>query len=207
MDITVACADVGSVDGGNFGWAILDMPDDLEETPKNASITEFADALVDRLREGRSVALGFECPLFIPVRDDPKDLTKARDNEGSRAWSAGPGTGSLVTGLTETVWVFSRVRDRIDIEPPVTFDWEVFQDMEGGLLLWEAFISGDDKVGSHHGDAAAAVEFFCKGLPDPEELNMIEESNVFSLVGASLMRAGWDVDRDALEASTLVVSA
>jgi hypothetical protein len=207
MNISVACADVGSVDKGNFGWALRDMPDDLEETPENASITEFADALIDRLEEGRSVALGFECPLFIPVRDDPKDLTKARDNEGSRAWSAGPGTGSLVTGLAETVWVFSEVRDYLDKEPAVTFDWEEFQDIDGGLLLWEAFISGDDKVGSHHGDAGAAVEAFCGGLPDPKKLNMIEESNVFSLVGASLMRAGWDVDRNALEASTLVVGA
>jgi len=108
----------------------------------------------------------------------------------------------LVTGLAETVWVFSQLRERLSSEPPVTVDWEEVQDMDGGLLLWKAFISGDDKVGSHHGDAGVAVESFCKNLP-PD--NIIDEKKVFSLVGASLLRAGWDVDRDILSAPTLVV--
>lgn len=204
MDIAVACADVGSVSSGKFGWALWDGSDSPEDPPERDSIAEFADAIVEQLEEGRSVALGFECPLFIPIRENPEHLTSARDGEGSRPWSAGAGSGSLVTGLAETVWVFSRIREHLSNEPPVTVDWNEFEDADGGLLLWEAFISGEDKVGSHHGDASAAVESFSRSLP-PE--NIIEEENVFSLVGASLLRAGWDVDRDILSVPTLVVGA
>jgi len=204
MNITVACADIGSVSSGKFGWALQDGLDSLEELPERNSLEDFADAVIERLKEGRSVALGFECPLFIPVRKKPEKLTSAREGEGNRPWSAGAGSGSLVTGLAETLWVFSRIREYMSSEPPVTTEWDEFQYMDGGLLLWEAFISADDKVGSHHGDAGAAVESFCKDLP-PED--MIDEENVFSLVGASLLRAGWDVDRDILSVPTLVVGA
>jgi len=204
MDITVACADVGSVSSGKFGWTIQDGSDPPDEPSERSSITEFADAVVERLEEGRSVALGFECPLFIPVREEPDQLTDAREGEGNRPWSAGAGSGSLVTGLAETVWVFSRIREHLSSEPTVTVDWEEFQETEGSLLVWEAFVSGDDKVGSHHGDAGAAVKSFCKNLP-PE--NMIDEEQVFSLVGASLLRAGWGVDQEILSTPTLVVGA
>lgn len=204
MDITVACADVGSVSSGKFGWALQDGLDSPKELPEGNSIVDFADAVVERLGRGRSVALGFECPLFIPVGREPDNLTGARDAEGSRPWSAGAGASSLVTGLAETVWVFSRIREHLSSEPYVTVDWEEFQGTDGGLLPWEAFISGDDKVESHHGDARVAVASFCEKLP-PE--SMIKEESVFSLVGASLLRAGWGVERDILSAPTLVVGA
>ena len=41
MNLTVACADVGSVKEGNFGWALRDLPGPLQETPEEASIREF----------------------------------------------------------------------------------------------------------------------------------------------------------------------
>jgi len=113
MDITVACADVGSVSSGKFGWTIQDGSDPPDEPSERSSITEFADAVIERLEIGRSVALGFECPLFIPVREETDQLTSAREGEGNRPWSAGAGSGSLVTGLAETVWVFSRIREHL----------------------------------------------------------------------------------------------
>lgn len=101
MNLSVGCADIGSVLKGNFGWAIRDYPAPLQEVPSEASIIDFADALAQRLQRGRRVALGFECPLFVPLRSDPAELTRARSGEGNRAWSAGAGAGALVTGLTD----------------------------------------------------------------------------------------------------------
>jgi hypothetical protein len=212
MNITVACADVGSVKSGNFGWALRDLPGPLQETPEEASIQEFANAVVKKLKAGRSVALGFECPLFIPVRSEPENLTSARDGESNRPWSAGAGSGSLVTGLAETVWILSEIRMSLPDEPLVAFEWSEFENAKGALLLWEAFITRDDKAGSHHGDAGAAVESFCRGVSgsgasNPAGLNIIEEPNVLSLIGTSLLRAGWDVDMDILSSSCLVVAA
>lgn len=222
MNLTVACADVGSVKEGNFGWALRDLPGPLQETPEEASIREFTDAVVRRLKDGRSVALGFECPLFIPVRSKPERLTSARKGEGNRPWSAAGGSGSLVTGLAETAWMLSEIRTSLPNKPLVTFEWDEFEKTEGALLLWEAFITRGDKVGSHHGDAGAAVESFSRGVLgaeasgstassskafSPVNLDCIDERSVMSLIGMSLLHAGWTVDTDVLSSSCLVIPA
>jgi hypothetical protein len=84
VNLSIACADVGSVATARFGWAIRDQPDGIEEAPDSGSITAFADAVIARLRLGRSVALGFECPLFVPLRTEPSELTRRRAGEGNR---------------------------------------------------------------------------------------------------------------------------
>lgn len=198
MHVSVACADIGSVHRGNFGWALRDYPDPRQEVPANASISDFADALAQRLVRGQSVALGFECPLFVPVRSDPHRLTRARKGEGNRPWSAGAGAGALATGLVEIIWILSRLRKRVDPRTIVTLSWEQFMQTPNGLFLWEAFVSKDAKTDSHHGDAGVAVEAFCRALPDPTQVNAIEESSVFSLIGAALLRAGWIVPMETL---------
>ena len=207
MDLTVCCADVGSVAAGNFGWALRDYPGPLHEVPAQASIAELADAVEARLRAGRPVALGFECPLFVPLREDPVDLTRARRGEGNRAWSAGAGSGSLATGLVEVAWLLARLRRALEPPPSLTVSWDAFASGPGGLFVWEAFVTRGAKVGSHHGDAGAAVEAFCRALPDPTGANAISEPRVLSLVGAAALRAGWDVPPAALSAPCLVVSA
>jgi hypothetical protein len=40
------------------------------------------DAIAADLNAGHHVALGFECPLFVPVSEDPNGLTSARPGEG-----------------------------------------------------------------------------------------------------------------------------
>lgn len=207
IDITVCCADVGSVQAGNFGWALQDYPGPLHEVPAKASIEEFATAIEARFHSGRSVALGFECPLFVPVREEPTALTRARRGEGNRPWSAGAGAGSLATGLVETVWLLARLKATLTPPPKLTVLWEEFVRAPRGLLLWEAFVTREAKVGSHHGDAGVAVESFCRALPDPARANAIEEPQVFSLVGAAALRAGWDVPDTILAAPCLVVAA
>jgi hypothetical protein len=207
VDLTVCCADVGSVQRGNFGWALRDYPDPLHEVPDHASISEFAAAIESRFQAGRSVALGFECPLFVPFREEPGELTRARRGEGNRSWSAGAGSGSLATGLVETVWLLARLRESLHPLPRLTVSWSDFAQTSGGLFLWEAFITRDAKAGSHHGDAGVAVESFCRALPEPGSANVIEEPRVFSLIGAAALRAGWDVPKSILSTPCLVVGA
>jgi hypothetical protein len=207
MDLTVCCADIGSVKNGNFGWALRDYPEPLREVPERASISEFAEAIEERLRAGRSVALGFECPLFVPFREQPDELTSARRGEGNRAWSAGAGASSLVTGLVETAWLLAHIRESLTPVPKLTMSWDEFTEVPVALFLWEAFVSRDAKAGSHHGDAGVAVESFCNALPDPSQDNMIDEKSVFSLIGAAALRGGWDVPEEVLSAPCIVVAA
>ena len=107
--IVVFCADVGSVKSGNFGWARTEVTSAAPAEHNHASPSDLAAAVADELGEGRPVALGFECPLFLPVPENPLQLGMARHGEGSRPWSAGAGTGALATGLVQTAWVLAEI--------------------------------------------------------------------------------------------------
>ena len=104
----VYCADIGSMQAGknkksNFGWAGVSICPNGQQSSwrEGKDIQELADAVADGLNQGAKVALGFECPLWVPVRDNRKELTPGRVGDGSRAWSAQAGAGSLATGLTQ----------------------------------------------------------------------------------------------------------
>ena len=202
--LAIYCADIGSVAKGNFGWARLNCA----ETPTcivGQDIRDFADNIADDLNSSRPVALGFECPLFIPIPDDPEYLTSAREGEGNRAWSAGAGAGSLVTGLSETVWILTRIQRKILADIPIHIRWSPFQRSNIGLFLWEAFVTGDFKASTHIGDAELAVNQFYKYLRDPEAHNAIKSSNVRSLIGAALLQSGLADDLSLLSKPCLVI--
>src|SRR6266540_1033323 len=64
----VYCADIGSVPNGRFGWARSE-PDEttIERHRGGTEIIDLADGVGEDLAAGQPVALGFECPLFVPV--------------------------------------------------------------------------------------------------------------------------------------------
>ncbi len=67
----VVCADVGSVAKGNFGWW-------SSEGHGGSQPSTLADHVAAALNTGARVALGFECPLFVPLVEDENLLTRAR---------------------------------------------------------------------------------------------------------------------------------
>jgi hypothetical protein len=89
---------------GKLGWATL--PSAL--TGKD--ISELVSQVSAALLEG-PVALGFEAPLWTPKRSEVLALTKARQGEGSRSWSAGAGTGVLATGLAVIPYILTAIRE------------------------------------------------------------------------------------------------
>jgi len=198
--ITV-CADVGSVAKGNFGWwsssgACGDRPSGL------------ASYIAEALNDGSPVALGFECPLFVPLVQDELLLTSARPGEGSRPWSVGAGCGSLTTGLVQVAWVLQEIRKRLDGEPQAYLSWEEFEAAGSGLFLWEAFVTGKAKGDSHTADAKLGATSFINSLPIPQRFNsVICESGVYSLVGAALLRTKWSSDTQLLFQPCLVLRA
>jgi hypothetical protein len=201
QDIVIACADVGTVAKGNFGWW-----SSLGESGNRPSA--LAEHLSAALNAGRPVALGFECPLFAPLLDDELCLTKARPGEGSRPWSAGAGCGALTTGLVQTAWVLREIRKQL-VHPTSAFlSWPAFCASGSGLFLWEAFVSDNAKGISHTDDARLGVEAFAQALPDPMSINAITCSNgVYSFIGAALLRTGWSDDLHLLQEPCLVVRA
>ncbi|MEW5788829.1 MAG: hypothetical protein AB1899_13350 [Pseudomonadota bacterium] len=197
----IACADIGSVKKGNFGW----WSSDGGSGHKPSTL---ADWVAAALNDDQSVALGFECPLFVPLTEDEQNLTSARPGEGNRPWSAGAGCGALATGLVQVAWVLRAVRAALRVPRQAHLHWGDFAMTPGSLLIWEAFVSGKTKGSSHVADAQLAVEAFFLAMPNPESANAVRcNTPVHSLIGATLLRTGWAQSSDVLASSCLVIKA
>jgi hypothetical protein len=164
-----------------------------------------AAAVKEDLGLGKPVALGFECPLFVPISEDPVGLTKARVGEGARAWCAGAGAGALATGLTQTVWVLDQIGREVGHARSATVNWKEFVSGDADLFLWEAFVSGTAKGPSHMEDAELGARAFVAALPDPETSSAIHVDKVHSLIGAAMLRTGWSADLRVLSTPCLVI--
>jgi len=200
----IFCADIGSVKAGRFGWFGAGPNGG---SVSGSSIEELANTVAKTVTSGAKIALGFECPLYVPLRDDPMLLTKARAGEGNRSWSAGAGCGALATGLVEVTWLLERIRTNTPKSSTAFLDWKAFELSDGGIFLWEAFVSGKAKGIGHAHDAEIAVRHFQAALPNPELVNAIAEQKVLSLIGASMVRSGWSSNIQLLSAPCLVIKA
>jgi hypothetical protein len=205
--LVVYCIDVGSISAGNLGWARADASRaSVEEHRGGNQITDVVEALASDLHAGRPVALGFECPLFVPVPHDHRRLGKARAGERDRAWSASAGAGVLATGLVQAAWVLAEVGARVD-KVPVALDWNSFIARPQGLFLWEALVTGAAKQATHIEDATVAVAAFLEALPNPPERNAIREERVLSLIAAAALWSGISSDASLLSSACVVVRA
>jgi len=197
--LLTACADIGSVAAGNFGWWSSDGESGRE-------LSTLAESIADALNDERPVALGFECPLFVPFAENELQLTRARPGEGNRPWSAGAGCGALATGLVQVAWVLRAIRASLKSPRTAHLDWEAFNKSRSGLFLWEAFVSGKDKSSTHVADAQTAGEAFTKSLPNPGSINAVACSTpVYSLIGAAMLRTGWSQSSEVLAQACLVI--
>ncbi len=197
--LLTACADIGSVAAGNFGWWSSDGDSGREPSTLAASISA-------ALNGDQPVALGFECPLFVPLTEDELLLTRARPGEGSRAWSAGAGCGALATGLVQVAWVLRTIHASLKSPRVAHLDWEAFTKAQSGLFLWEAFVTGAAKSSTHVADAQAAGEAFIQSLPNPGAINaVICSTPVYSLIGAAMLRTGWSRSPEVLSQACLVI--
>lgn len=215
-NIFVWAADVGSIKAGHFGCCRVAGDGTVTPDIQN-DIEAFALGIARDLSDGFRVALGFECPLFVPVYADKSALPKARTNEGTSSWCAAPGATVLATGLVQTVWVFQRIRKHTRIPILPTFNLEPFVSGNSNLLIWEAFVSGSVKAGSrssanpHRYDAELAAQACLRLLTSREQgakaagSDVVEAENPFSLVGAALLRSGLSSDLRLLEKPCLVI--
>jgi hypothetical protein len=203
MDIVVWVADVGSIKKKKFGWCKSTSP--KGPTMKGTDIVQFVNGIANDISEGKRIALGFECPLFVPITDNPIELSSSRMGEGDRAWSATAGSGALAVGLTETVWVFEQLKkfSRRQIVP--SFNWDSFMTGQGNLYIWEAFVTKEAKGLSHCGDAEVAASTFWDKFPDITGANSVKAENPFSLAGAALLRAGITTDLNFLLTPLVVI--
>ena len=159
--LSIFCADIGSVCGGNFGWfgRLAD-----ETSVQGSDIAALTPAVADQMNLGGAVALGFEAPMFVPLRTNPLELTKRRVGETNPNWIGGPGSAVLATGLAQVQWLLRDLKSRLSVIGRATLIWDEFASGGANLFLWEAFVSGHAKGDSHIRDAQIAVGKFQESL-------------------------------------------
>ena len=193
----IAAVDIGSPMAGRLGWAVLPN----SQTGKD--IDELVDLLSNGLKVG-PVALGFESPLWVPMRSEVMRLTKARDGEGSRSWSAGAGTGVLATGLAVIPYILTKLRSSVP-DAVGTLNFKRPPTGPLNVLFWEAFVSSQDKGESHEDDAMIAARAFQRAITDLPAAQKLRPEPCLNLLGAMLLRTDWVSDLSILQADTLVV--
>lgn len=209
-ELAIYCADIGSITK-NFGWARVSA--ESEQVDSGTRIDDVAERLSTDIAAGRPVALGFECPLWVPLPTDGLDLGKARPRETgpgrrSRPWSAAAGASALVAGLVQVPWLLEKVRPAAGRERAGTTDWAAFRDEKAGFFIWEAMVTDSAKGECHEDDARIGALTFKTALPDPRATDACPPAGpVYSLAGAALLRSGWSTDLQDLKRPCLVIRA
>jgi hypothetical protein len=183
-DIVIGAIDVGAPK--NIGWAIHAGG----ETETGSSLDEFIERF-GKCSDGKPSALGFEAPLFIPHGRPMNKLTSQRKGDNGRPWSAGAGATVATVGLAIVCHVLAGLREH-DPKREAVLNWNSWPNNDD-LLLFEAFVSGSNHAGpgEHWKDALNAANGFAQALPGLDVANAVSEANVFSLIGACMMRSGW----------------
>lgn len=195
----IAAIDVGSA--SKMGWAIhggLSGCGDPEP---------LIDSIVDALSRDIPVSLGFEAPLWTPRGRTFDRMTANRGGVEAtmrRPWSAGAGCGALGAGIANMAWVFERLDDRIGSIKSTTQPDRI-RSGNSVLLVWEAFVSGQQKAISHEGDAEIAANAFHSAWPNLTTAINLEPS--VNLAAAALLSAGHDISADELGLPGFVISA
>lgn len=200
----VAVIDIGSPKQGNIGWAIVGRKSDC-----GADLDKCVESLARALEAGL-LALGFEAPMFVPMREEPKALTEARCDEGDRAFSAGPGAAVLVTSTVVAPYVLRRLKKAVP-DATATLGWHDWPDNAREpkqMLLFEAFVTNQNrkKDKRHVEDAKLAAEELYPRLKKKRKIeSAVTVDECFSILGAMMLRTGWSSDIGILSESCLVV--
>ena len=202
--MNVGVIDIGSPKKKNIGWAIVGpmacAGEDLDE-----GVCAFAEAL-----KAAPLALGFEAPMFVPMREKAKNLTCARDGEGDRAFSAGAGAAVLVTSTVVVPYVLRSLREAAP-DATATLNWQGWPFGAASprqLLLFEAFVSkgGKKRERGHVDDAKSAAQALWNMIETKEPLGpAVTVGRCFNILGAMMLRTGWSCDVSVLSQLCLVV--
>jgi len=205
-EAVVFVADAGSAAKGNFHWVCSDSV-----CEPSSSTRELPELIVGYLDQGRKVALGYECPLFVPIPEQHSHLGKARCGEctpatGNRPFNAGAGAAIFATGIQSLCWVLNEVKNQ-RISTQATTSWTQFRTGEAELLIWEAFVSGSEKASppSHTGDAKLAIDAFLALQHEECPASAITNQDVFSIAGAAILHADLSKDLELLREPCLVL--
>lgn len=198
----ICVIDIGSPNKGNLGWCFIDVQNDQEYACSN--LDDMFPYIINSTKH-KGLILGFEAPLFIPVRQDLKLATKARKGEGGKPWSAGAGAQVLTINLPIMIYIFKRMNSFL---PNISYylNGSGFTAKPMEIMLFEAFVSGVDKGSSHINDAQlmarSCVHYSKRHMLPPSESQHEEHTEFFNLAAAALLRCGLNTSTSDLNLDT-----
>jgi hypothetical protein len=193
-----------------FAWAVTQP--ESEEVWADQCIENLVEAMAADLRQGVSVALGLEAPLFLPVPDSADDLSKGRPVDTNRSCFAPAGGYVATLALHQTAWVLRELRKACVTSCSLTLDPTRWYPREESpvLFCWETFVSTTaharkDREDGHMADAATAARFFAKKEKTLQGESKVAAKNPISLIGAAALWSGWSTDLTLLSVPTVVL--
>jgi hypothetical protein len=175
---------VGSA--GSMGWAGRRHDDDRPDASSGTSSAELFDAVFHALHDGEQVALGFDCPLTLPVSPDQG----AADADALVRQAESAATRPGITELGQLLGQLGTWRPWTTVSTSLS-RWKA----NTSILVWEAVPA----EGSATVTASAAADSFFRQLhtaaePGPEAA----AGTVVNLAAATARRAGLFVDASEL---------
>ncbi len=205
---TIYAVDIGSTRARppSFAWASV-RREAPETVVGGVAIDDLVAAMREDLARGRSVALGLEAPLFLPIPAASRDLSRGRVGEGNRSFAAPAGAAVTTLGMHQAAWVLRALRQVGAGSPVFTLDWRRWPPPEETQLLfvWEAFVSGPAHSTEHVRDAATAAIAFLGAEESLSAANAVCAENPMSLIGAVAIWSGWTENVDVLQQASLVI--
>lgn len=194
--VCYAC-DVGSTKSKGFGWARFEL-DDGSQPIGSSEIDQLTHKLREDMSTGRSVALGFEAPLYMPVPEESRALSSGREDEGNRSMFAPAGAYVTTLACHQAAFLLNALKDFQRTYQLTLHHDEWIGTRHPTLLLWEAFVSGDAKKkgesdgnSDHVHDAATAANFFRGNRARLSEFNDVTCDRPLSVIGAVALWSGW----------------
>jgi hypothetical protein len=189
-----------------FAWVQVD-PSKPGSVVGSSDIGKLADWIIQDLQDRKSVALGFEAPLFIPVPEEASALSHGRKNEGNRAFAAPAGLAVATLGLHQAAWILGRIADScgdsIEFETGAG-SWPP-SESHPILFCWEAFVADKAHGRTHLQDAATAAMAFLSAESNLADATTITAERPLSLIAAAALWSGLATDPDVLHQPTVVI--
>lgn len=192
----VIAMETGSASDGRMRWAGRRHDDDRPDASSGASPAELFDAVFHALHDGEQVALGFDCPLSVPVWMDQGAAVGHADADAlvklAEPASTRPGIAELgyVLGELGTWRPWTTVSTSLS-------RWRA----NTSILVWEAV----PPEGSSGVAAGAAADSFFRQFRIATE-NVAQAGTVVNLAAAVARRAGLLVEESELTQPTVSIT-
>lgn len=194
----VIATETGSGSGGRMRWAGRRHDDDRPDATSGSSPAELFDAVFHALHDGEQVALGFDCPLTLPVSRDQGATAGQPDADALVKLAEPTVTRPGIAELGQVLGELATWRPWTTVSTSLA-RWKA----NTSILVWEAILA----AGSSGVAASAAADSFFRQLPAATgHETEAPTGTVVNLAAAAARRAGLYVDASELAQPTVSIT-